>query len=633
MVTLRHKLEHVAETAQRIAHAHRATHQLLFSESNDLFTSLPGDRTSAHSLIFLWPSIRSIVDNAQIQVHNDYVIRAEDRPLLDPHVCRPANRMSSNADGDSQGPSSISSGGLTAYGSLDLDSRTLETLLSSYLNHIHILHPFLDKKRLSTMMDAFTDTPASKSAQFNAAGRFISSSEPRLKRKRSGMEGEAGGGLKHPGPTSAPELKRMEKATVCLVLALGRICLHQASLPKVFDCDPSMEPRTSLEDIWNKQDDEQPSPAVLSRPTHPPARGHASLKHYDPRPGASDSLLHNKQNHSSAPTERNLDAIPGLAYYTAAMDGLGSDIEGTTLAHAHLFALAGLYKDQLARVRESVSWISKAGQVIRRLMQAERLSGAGPLPVLLPAHNSISEPFHNEETYHDALKLMAWSILQLEHNNTAQFGFPSSGLPALELASYEIPESSIESCRLPGIRDHPQTHNTVVLFHNAQRFLCTRLNNAYGDIYSQGEASMSSAQLQAMLREHYRTLTQWRAQLPYEIYWKNDEQPPSDILHARLRAKYWEVQCVITRPFLDYTMNVLRNSSSSVALLQTIDDTYSSARKFADTRLLEAIADMPHSEVEEMAETCINAAMQSVVAYDGMSNRAIDTNLHGTVHA
>lgn len=49
-------------------------------------------------------------------------------------------------------------GGLRAYGSLILDHLTLQCLLKSYLDHVHILHPFLNKNTLHQMVETFSAT-------------------------------------------------------------------------------------------------------------------------------------------------------------------------------------------------------------------------------------------------------------------------------------------------------------------------------------------------------------------------------------------------------------------------------------------------------------------------------------------
>lgn len=631
MSTLKDKLDRVSEATQSIHHSHRATHQMLFSESRDKHATIQEHQTSALYPIFFWRGVRTILEEAQIEVHGDYVTSAENRPLLDPYMQRPADEVSLDANRESQVPLSMDHGG--ACGTLSQDRRTVETLLSSYLCHIHILHPFLDKNKLRNIMNAVMDARATELARDNPSLRNSSPMERTSRPKRMRLNNGTGLSDTYSVCHVSRLRGRFEKATAFMVLALGKICSHQDTLPKVFDYTLDAEPWALLVDLRGKPNQKKSSATVPCTSTFACAQDHEMPSSYDVHWTPGGNPASEPQSHSPAPKERNLDTIPGLAYYTAAMDVLGSEIEGSTLAHAQLFALAGLYKSQLARVRESMSWISKAGQIIRLLLQAEDLSDAVAPSFLFSDRINSMGGLEDREAYGDALQLMAWSIFQLESDILAEFRFPSSGLPALELVPYNIPKTSIANENLSGVRDHSQPHETVVLFYRAQCFLHMRLDSVRRDLYNNRATCTSRTQLQEMLREHDLILTQWRAQLPNELHWEDDEPPPSDILSARLRAKYWEVRYATRRPFLDLAMHILPYISSSVDVWQAVHDSNSAVRDVADIRLLEAIADMSSSEVSTAVKSCIDAAMQTAMAFDGVSHRPIETNMHGIAHA
>lgn len=645
------KLERVADTVQRVNRAHRTTHQLLFSESKDHVPAVREHRTPAHHLIFLWRSIRVMLDDAQVRVRGDYVALAEDRPLLDPFAWRPIGRVSSEPPRphnllatstrpapmpqsfsfqrrDSQQRPSPSQGGLTASGSLDLDRSTLETLLASYLTHIHVLHPFLDKQKLRVIMNAFVDTFSNDPARESPSLDSLSPREHTRKRKRSRIEDDIGPYDTRTVFLLSRQRQRLDNATICLVLALGKICMHKDPLPSVSDGAPDVVALFTQDDPRDGQSQGASPRSIPSTCATPPVSSHASTRGY-----YGDSYFEYPQEAFPTQSERNLDAVPGLAYYTAATDVLGSQADGTTLAHAQVFALAGLYKGQLGRVRESISWISKAGQIIRLLLQAEGLSNPAPLPVMPQGRSSRNGQSDGKEAYRDAIKLTAWSILQLESDILAELSFPSSGLPALELVPYNIPDCSVTTENAAGIRETIYTHETVVLFYSAQTFLRTRLNNAHREVYGNHEAERSPMQIREMLRGHDLILTQWRTQLPQGLRWEDDDPPSPNILHARLRAKYWGARYVITRPFLDFVMHVMPYISSPADVGHAANDAQGNPRELAEVRLLEAIASMPRSEVWAAVKSCIEAAMQSTVALDGVPDRLIVTNIHGTAHA
>ncbi len=650
------KLEHLSETVQRVDRAHRTTHQLLFSESKDHGPALKEHRTPAHNLLFLWQSIRALVDAAHIDVHGDYVARAEDRPLLDPFARRSSSRAflecprarldttllplraasapricPPRRNPQEEAPSG--QGGLTPDGRLDLRRSTLEALLAAYLANIHILHPFLNKPKLRVMLDAFIEAFPDDTLAKDHESPDETSSLGR-KRKRSRFDEGIGYHDTHTASFHPPQQQRVENAIVWLVLALGKICLHKKPLPEVFDGSPDAEAILSPAPSRDERSRDISPSSVDSLSAATLGDSHASAHGFVSPSQSSKIVLGDWQEGPLASYERNVDAVPGLAYYTAATAVLGSQADGTSLAHAQIFALAGLYKGQLARVRESISWISRSAQVVRVLLHVEGLFNNGPLPVAPNVRKSTRhKQSDDKDGYQDAIKLTAWSALQLESDILAELSFPSSGLPALELVPYDIPDCSVEPHSLDGVRATAYDHETVVLFYSAQTFLRTRLNNAHDEIYGKAGTGQPLPQIRDMLRAHDLVLTEWRTKLPPGLRWEDKDPPSSNILHARLRAKYWGARYIITRPFLDYVMHIMPYITSTSDVERAAKDARGDPRDPAEVRLLEAIAGMPRSEIEAAVESCIDAAMQSTVAFDGIQDRLIVTNIHGTAHA
>jgi hypothetical protein len=73
---------------------------------------------------------------------------------------------------------------------------------------------------------------------------------------------------------------------------------------------------------------------------------------------------------SPEPNRRNIDILPGMAYFGYATDILGNHIAGNTVAHAHANILAALYVAQYARVLESWSWINCACRICLVLIKS-----------------------------------------------------------------------------------------------------------------------------------------------------------------------------------------------------------------------------------------------------------------------
>jgi hypothetical protein len=154
-------------------------------------------------------------------------------------------------------------------------------------------------------------------------------------------------------------------------------------------------------------------------------------------------------------------------------------------------------------------------------------------------------------------------------------------------------------------------------------------------------------------------LEAWRGQLPDSLSWDDTDLPASTISAARLRAKYYGAKYIIHRPLLHYALH------SSVPLTSTPGDTnwrpsespsirsgqsllqgsppteqHNPAISFS-RRPSEMSPPQPRScslesldpRFRQASEVCIQAAMNSTIALDGIQGRLIVTNIFGTAHA
>lgn len=643
------KVDVVLETALRIERANRRTQHHLFNGSREQNQGVNDHRTPAHNLILLWPSIRVVLDDAGVNIREDFVAKAEDRPLLDPFALRSSVAFSSTSPlaqpyrrrvhrkpspprtqpqsrSHSNEPSPTRAGGRIADGGLDFDRDTLESLFSSYLVNIHVLHPFLPWHWLRPKFVNFVNHSfGHRSMVDSAVDADALFAHPR-KRKRS-EHGTSTGSYDDDNECSAvSQRERMEFAVIWLILALGKICLYKQPLPEIFDGAPDVECMLSSQHTSRSRE----SRDISSLPFESESASNLtewteSFDDYTPSQHSADRAPNDFGGHSAVSPERNLDAVPGLAYYMKATEFLGTQVDGNTLAHSHMFLLAGLYKGQLGRVRESMSWIARAGQIVRLLLEAEGLCSG--------TQETLTSDARQLATSKDSIYLTAWSCLQLESDILAELKLPSSGIPALELMPYDIPDCGIDLYGQKNVDDAAFRHEEVVLFFSAQSFLRTKLNQVQREIYGTSVADHPPLQIQETLRRHDEILTKWRTKLPAGLYWNDLDPPPSNILHARLRAKYWGARYIITRPFLDYVMHIMPYIESPSDVEDIAMDARGDARDPAEVRLLEAIAGMPTSEVWKSVEACIEAAMHSTVAFDGIPDRLIVTNIHGTAHA
>ena len=160
-------------------------------------------------------------------------------------------------------------------------------------------------------------------------------------------------------------------------------------------------------------------------------------------------------------------------------------------------------------------------------------------------------------------------------------------------------------------------------------------------------------------------LENWRASLPTHMRW-NDEDPPSNNINvARLRAKYYGARYIIYRPLLHHALHPMAPRQPQQTQV-TAESPALSAVSSAQSHPSPAMPHNPHSEgmergtsdfgvppqhiyssrdpqpsslndldpkVLQACRTCIEAAINSTTAFDGIEGRPIVTNIFGTAHA
>lgn len=222
-------------------------------------------------------------------------------------------------------------GGLDHEGRPNFHSGVMNDLLNSYLNNMHVLHPFMNASKLKRMFREFAEqySPDVKPARSPAPGGLPPQFNHGVKRKRSTSAfGEPS------SPRGAIE-RSLRNAIVLLVLALGKVFSYEAKrLPA------PQKDKTTYHGAWG----------------HTGGSPHAT------------SSFHSETSDDNRP--RNIDVLPGMAYFAYATDILGNQQGGNTVAHAQAMILAALYLSQFARVLESWSWINNACRIAMVLIKA-----------------------------------------------------------------------------------------------------------------------------------------------------------------------------------------------------------------------------------------------------------------------
>lgn len=391
--------------------------EVLLEEDEQL--AIPFQHTTAAHKLMLWPGIRRLID-AEFLANEAYVVEEEERrgPLrvhgrgegvdtaeswledMDEgdtgYVWDSGIRIDEGLDAnwgigeDTQMEDGMVDGigyrqvhrqtsghsegsGLTTGGGLRMDHQTVLRLLNSYLSNIHILHPVVDRSTITKMTFMFAERVASTQQTASPTTPYATTpvglglgvdggdnggmqspnphrrnSSVSVKRKRSisgslgsmqqgqtqSMNSQGSGSQPVP-PQRIP--KTIHSALVLLVLALGAVCLHRRPVPG----------------------------ALQPTPVSPAFRNSTPFKTSTPPFSASTPPYHSYSQHSTSNKQRgrelrNIDVIPGLAYFGKAMEIMGVLMGGNELENVQVCLLAGLYWGQLGRVLDSWKWISYA---------------------------------------------------------------------------------------------------------------------------------------------------------------------------------------------------------------------------------------------------------------------------------
>lgn len=653
---------------------------------------LADHRTAPHKLLLLWPRVSELLNAADCQMNTGYVMEAEDRGILrlytrgegideydgtqPGHQAGPASPARSDDSGTGGGSSSAdinipmapegvwgtgfphspsgdisrsepSWGGLKPDNSLDLDVNTITTLHNSYLEHMHIMHPFIDKGRLATLMNKFKQRSSTGQHRlgnaYNNQNQNYADGERPSKRQRSNGPG-------HLTTTTTPDGTSFRSqaterspgnAIVFLVLALGKICLHREPLPGIIlDNKLSANSRVTHDAPYHTS-----STSPLNANIKPSPQSPKSTPNTHPTPNSSDGGGANRHPSRSRRTSwdaamptapRNLDLLPGIAYYAKAAEILGDQCDGNDLVHAQMFLLAGLYKGQLARVNESMAWFTMAGRTVQMLLDRYDLyvgdawAADGDVEKQVERRRQVVK-----DKRQNLIVLASWTCLQLESDILAELRLPGSGLLAMEdvLALPNQVVAEQDYTERPEGQHH--TVEPVMDYYSCQMFLRRRLNQVHREMYGPDCLNQSLDEVQEMLKGHAAILDRWRDMLKVPLAWEDGDPPATNILGARLRAKYWGARYVVNRPFLDFMIHFMPHihTKAGLTLENVANDARGVPRDKADIHLFKAIEKMGNSAIVHASRLCIQAAIQSTVALDNVPDRLIVTNIHGTAHA
>lgn len=127
-------------------------------------------------------------------------------------------------------------------------------------------------------------------------------------------------------------------------------------------------------------------------------------------------------------------------------------------------------------------------------------------------------------------------------------------------------------------------------------------------------------------------LQEWRDHLPKNLRWNDSDVPPCDMLHARLRAKYWRVRYLMYRPFLSFALNIRPYYDIGYSVKQATVEICVITNLPSEVFIYEAIAALEEERFMDGCRSCIEAAFQTLLAFDQVPHRLIVADLQSTAY-
>ncbi|EXJ75519.1 uncharacterized protein A1O5_00025 [Cladophialophora psammophila CBS 110553] len=610
--------------------------QMRNSETDSMDTPMPARHTTAAQNLVAWPSIKALIPRG---ITPSYVLDEEtSRGLLrlygcgegedkgDGHEGAPSPAHSNSSEGRRTDDDTSSSphgvwgsgqlhvpmanqnhtarehpGGLSPSGGLMLDSEAVDRFFRSFMENMHILHPFLEPKVLRIMVQSFK---RKYSWDYRAAQQVTAIGN---KRKRettdspTSMDDYNSSRPHQPrgyNTAVAPIEHSVANAIVLLVLALGKITSHRDPLPGPAST-ATMRTSTPHSALYSDL------PMPMSAPTSP-------FNH--------QSNLNGTVSSPANPQGKNMDVIPGLAYFAIAADILGELPGGADVSHIQAYLLAGLYMGQLARILPSYFYINKACVAAQILLEST------------PYVNNTMKPARR-----NLINFAFWSCLQLESDIAAELELPLSGIGRYESPQHKEFPTSITLERIP----ESAGDDDILRFYSYQIQLRTTINSVHATLYRESK-NLHTKPSDSIMSALDDNLENWRKMLNDWDWDDNDHESPN-INVARMRGKYYGAKYIIWRPTLRYALSQAaipttkpiksRPSESPAGYGQSSEVTSPAVSHLNTPQQYGRDVPSMRPELLEGSRKCIEAAIRSTTSFDKVPRRLVVTNIFGTAHA
>ncbi|GFF44604.1 C6 finger domain protein, putative [Aspergillus udagawae] len=592
-------------------------------------------------------------------------------------------------------PQKLQDKGVDEFGTLMANPDTIRRYHRSYLEHIHKLHPFLDQGDLDKKMETFIKfycLPKTSGSMPTGTGGL----QQGAKRKRS-CEALQGAACDFPTTagvgteaTSRRIKMSIDNAVLLLVLALGSICEVGAPVPGPVTDNP---PDFRKEWIPGPPTRSILSPAVSD--VIFPAQGSSyepqaasSPSPVDNRRGVRWRSASSNRDMAANRYLRNIDVIPGLSYYGYATQILGGLQGANGLLHVQAALLAGLYAGQLAHPFQSHGWIYQAARACQVLIRSKHYDQMQDGPMKELYEFAYWTCLQLESDILAELDLPASGISRAE----SRIGLPKGRFTLALPNEISAPSTMMMFFYSAQIYLRKVLNRVHTDLYKVERQQGSNNANPGSATNAAGSASAVNAAIAAITgnpsskttttsnSSNYQWISNvqeilsmnlelWRNGLPEVMKWKDTDPPSNDINVARMRAKYYGARYIIHRPLLYHALHFagLPNPNPACASVESpagpvlsgsesrqVSPSLPRSQRASNMARLSsdmgiavhsappsfqggsmgtiAYRDLP-PKLRRACKVCIDSAILSTEAFDGIKGRPIVTNIFGTAHA
>ena len=171
----------------------------------------------------------------------------------------------------------------------------------------------------------------------------------------------------------------------------------------------------------------------------------------------------------------------------------------------------------------------------------------------------------------------------------------------------------------------------LLLFLSAQAFLEKQLMGLYKRLYGQS-CHRTFEIVEFDLMNCDTALREWRDHLPEDLQWNDSDGSPCNMLHVRLRAKYWRIRYLMYRPFLSFALNIQPYYDINCTVEKAAVSICGITKLPTEVFVYNAIAAMDKQRVMDGCRFCVQAAFESLTAFGQVTPDLLVADLQSTAY-